>query len=772
MNLKLPILILRDLVLFPQQEVRIDLNNPNSKSVINIASRHFEDKVLVVCPKDQLEEDIDIDDLPSVGVIGEVKSRMELPNGIIRVTLKGIKRVLINKYFNDSENNELLMAKTSFVDIPKYNELEEITYVRKLKKVINTYIDNNPSVSNSIVNTIKRVDNVNLLTDIIATFIPLKTAKKLEYMQELNGLKRANNLLSDLEIELELIELEERLDDNLRQKLESTQKEYILKEKLAELKDELGEEDEKTKEVQNYFDLLEQLNPKPKIYHQIAAEIKKYEFTTEASPETMSIRNYLDWVLNLPWNNKSDDEFNLSKIRAYMDATHYGLKPIKDRIVENQAIRKYNSEVSSPIICLVGPPGVGKTSIAKSIAKSLNKKFFKISLGGMSDAAELNGHRRTYLGSQPGKIIKALKYCCTNNPVILLDEVDKMSISEKSDPASVLLDILDHEQNRHFTDNYIDLPFDISDVTFILTANDVFNIPAPLLDRLEIIELNSYTEFEKIDIAKKYLIPKILGKYNIDKKVIKIKDEIIKILIRNYTKEAGVRELDRLVDTIIRKAITYIVENQDVKSVNISEKMLHEYLGNYKYQEQLLDVYNPGMVNLLAYTPCGGSVSLLESVKYPGKGNISCTGSVGEVLEESIEVAISYLKNNIKTYKLDKVNFDNIDVHLHFLDAAIKKDGPSAGINIVTSLLSLFKNEVVSKNIAMTGEMSLSGNIYKVGGIKEKLIGAYNAGISTVYIPYDNINDLEEVPDMIKNSLEIIPVREYNSIYDAIFIKE
>ena len=772
MNNKLPVIILKDLVLFPQQEVRIDLNNSNSKKIVDLATLEYDSKVLVVCPKDMMEEDLDQSDLPNVGVVGEINSLMELPNGTIRISIKGLKRVAVTNYFNYELDRNLLFANTFNINLPKYNELEEISYVRKLKKLIGDYIEENPTVSNSIITTIKKVDSINILTDIIATFIPLKTSKKLDYMQEVNGLKRAINILTDLEIELELIRLDQRLDESLNEKMANTQREYILKEKLNELKEELGEEDEKTKEIQKYFEQLDSLNPKPKIYNQIVSEIKKYEFTTESSPETVSIRNYLDWVLNLPWNNQSVDENNLNIIRKELDKTHYGLKDIKDRIVEYQAVKKFNSETVGPIICLVGPPGVGKTSIAKSIAKSLNKKFFKISLGGMSDAAELNGHRRTYLGSQPGKIIKALKYCCTNNPVILLDEVDKMAISEKGDPSSVLLDILDHEQNKHFMDNYIDMPFDISNVTFILTANDITSIPEPLRDRLEIIELNSYTEYEKLDIAKKYLIPKTLINYGIDNKVIKIKDDAITVLIENYTREAGVRELSRLIDTVIRKAMTEIVENKEKNTKTIHQKDLNNYLGNYRFENHLIDIYNPGMVNVLAYTPYGGNVSLLETIKYRGSGKIITTGQLGDVLKESVEVALAYLKNNQKLFKLTKYNFDEFDYHLNFLNAAIKKDGPSAGVCIVTSLLSLILDKDVPKNIAMTGEISLQGNIYKVGGIKEKIIGAYNLGIKTIFIPKDNEFDLVLLPDNVLKELKIIKVSNYSEIYKEIFLKK
>ena len=770
MNNILPVIILKDLVLFPQQEVRIDLNNNNSKKTIDISKNDFNSKILVVCPKDNMEEDLDSNDLPNVGVIGDIYTMMELPNGTIRVTIKGIKRIAINNYFNDVDDKNILMADTYSITLPKYNELEEISYVRKLKNLISSYIEENPTVSNSIINTIKKVDNVNVLTDIIATFIPLKTSKKLDYMQEINGLKRATNILTDLEIEIQLIKLDQRLDDSLNEKLANTQREYIIKEKLNALKEELGEEDEKTKEIQKYFEQLESLNPKPKIYNQIVSEIKKYEFTTESSPETMSIRNYLDWVLNLPWNNKSDDEANLNKIRKELDKSHYGLKEIKERIVEYQAIKKFNQDINGPIICLVGPPGVGKTSIAKSIARSLNKKFFKISLGGMSDAAELNGHRRTYLGSQPGKIIKALKYCCTNNPVILLDEIDKMVITEKGDPSAVLLDILDHEQNTHFTDNYIDMPFDISDVTFILTANDINSIPGPLKDRLEIIELNSYTEYEKLDICKKYLIPKLLDSYLIDHKNLKIKDDAINIIIKNYTKEAGVRELSRLIDTVIRKAITQMVEDK-ITSKTVSKSDITLYLGNYRYDTHLVDDYVPGMVNILSYTPYGGLVNTLEVIKYTGTGKIVETGHLGDILKESIDIALNYIKANKKDFKLIKYNFDSYDYHINFLETAIKKDGPSAGVSIVSALLSLFLDHNIPKSVAMTGEISLHGNIMKVGGIKEKIIGAYNMGIKTIFIPKDNIFDLELLPKELLDDMEIILVSNYSEIYQKLFKK-
>ena len=769
MNNSLPVMLLKGLVLLPNQEVKLDINNKISKKIIMTASKNYKDEILVVCPKDQKEEDPEVTDLPYVGVVCKITSKIELPNSHLKIKLKGIKRVAIEEYYNNSKDINILECKYMEIDLPKFDEVEEIAKRRKLIDVLKKYIDLNPEVSNSIINRIKNEEDLYKITDQITLFLPLNIEKKLEYMEEINPLKRAEHLIKDLNIEIEVSLLDEIIDERLQEELESTQKEFILKEKIKQIKKELGEEDVKNEEVGEFLYKLGELTLSKKTKEKIEHEIKKYEFTNEMSPDSSMIRNYLDWILNLPWNIETEDETNLNNIKTDLDKSHFGLEEVKERILEYVAVKKRNNDVKSPIICLVGPPGVGKTTLASSIAKSLNKNFAKISVGGLNDSSELNGHRRTYIGSSPGKIIQSIRKSGSKNPLILIDEVDKMVKDYKGDPASVLLDILDTEQNKEFIDNYIEEPFDLSKVLFILTANNKENIPVELLDRLEIIEIASYTDYEKIDIAKKYLIPKIFNEYLVKTKEIKFNNEVIKIIIDNYTKEAGVRELNRILDKIIRKIITENEENSEFK-ITLKPADLEKYLGNYKYDNKIAKIKNKcGVINGLAYTPFGGLVMPIESVMFEGKGKIDITGSLGDVLKESINVAISYIKANKDELKINDYYFNSKDFHIHLLDGAVKKDGPSAGIALTTSLISLILNKTVNSNIALTGEISLTGEILEVGGIKEKLIGAYNNGIQIVFIPKKNHKDLKDLPEEILNNLTVIEVNNYIEVYNHIF---
>ena len=769
MNNLLPVMLLKGLVLLPNQEVKLDINNKISKKIIMTASKNYKDEILVVCPKDQKEEDPEVTDLPYVGVVCKITSKIELPNSHLKIKLKGIKRVAIDEYFNNEKDINILECKYTEIDLPKFDEVEEIAKKRKLIDILKKYIDLNPEISNSIINRIKNEEDLYKITDQITLFLPLSIEKKLEYMEEINPLKRAEQLIKDLNIEIEVSLLDEIIDQKLSEELESTQKEFILKEKIKQIKKELGEEDVKDNEIFGYLSKLNNLNISEKTRQKIEHEIKKYEFTNDMSPDSSMIRNYLDWILNLPWNTETIDETDIQNIRSSLDKSHYGLDEVKERICEYVAVKKRNNEVKSPIICLVGPPGVGKTTLAYSIAKALNKNFSKISVGGLNDSSELNGHRRTYIGSSPGKIIQSIRKSGSKNPLILIDEVDKMVKDYKGDPASVLLDILDVEQNKEFIDNYIEEPFDLSKVFFILTANNKENIPVELLDRLEIIDIASYTDYEKIDIAKKYLIPRIFNDYSIKSKEIKFNTEIIKIIIENYTKEAGVRDLMRVLDKIIRKIVT---ENDSEKELKITIKQsdLIKYLGNYKYENKISKIKNKaGIINGLAYTPFGGLVMPIESVMFEGEGEINIKGSLGDVLKESVNVEISYIKANKDELKINDYYFKNKDFHIHLLDGAIKKDGPSAGIALSTSLISLILNKTVNSNIALTGEISLTGEILEVGGIKEKLIGAYNNGIKIIIIPKNNHKDLEKIPEEIIKDLTIIEVTNYIEVYNNIF---
>ena len=772
MKNKLPVMLLKSFVILPNQEVKLELNNDLTKAVVSLAYKNADGKVLVVCPTDQKEESPDVSDLPNVGVISQIVSKLSLPNGNLRVTLKGLERVSVIEYQNDKNDENILDSIVTSVVIPKFDEAEEEAVKRKLFELLNLYIESAPHISNSILGRVKKCPSLFSMTDVITSFLPLSVEKKLAYMQEINAMYRAKNLIKDINFEIEVIKLDEKLDESISKELEETQKEFLLKEKLKEIKKELNEESLKEEDIKDFNKRLESLNINERIKNKLKREITKYSLTSEASPEISIIRNYLEMMLSLPWNKYSEDEENLSKIKKSLDNTHYALDDVKERILEYIAVKKRNPKIKSPIICLIGPPGVGKTTLAMSIADSLNREFAKISVGGLNDVAELIGHRKTYVGANPGKIITSLIKSKTSNPVILIDEVDKMVKDVKGDPASALLDILDTNQNDSFQDNYIDEPFDLSKVFFILTANSEELIPEALKDRLEIIHLPGYTEFQKIDIANNYLLPKLFISHKITNEI-KINNDCLKVIINNYTKESGVRELDRALNKIIRKIITESYINLEEIKINLKKDDIKKYLGQKKYEvtPQKKNI-SSGIVNGLAYTPLGGYVMPLETTLFDGTGKVISTGMIGNIIKESIDVSLSYIKSNSDKFEINDSYFVKKDIHLHFLEAAIKKDGPSAGITITTSLISLLTKKKVPKDIAMTGEISLKGDVLKVGGLKEKLIGAYNGNIKKVIIPESNIADIDWLDDKIKEKLEIITVNSYQEIYNLLFKNE
>ena len=750
----IPVILLKNLVILPNQEIKLELNNVISGKAINDASSNFKSEILVVAPMDLLEEEPSVDDLPKVGVIAKIKNKID-NDGVIEIKLRGLKRVAVNKYYQE-KNNEVLYSEVMYIDLPALVEEEENAILRKLVDTLKKYINISKGISNDILNFVSNNKDLNKITDAITSFLPFNISKKLEYMQEINPIKRAKALIKDMNEEIKGIEIDNELEEKIDESLQNDQRKFILKEKMKVLKQELGEDSWKKEEVLEYRKVLDKLKIDKKTKDHFSHEIDKYEIMSDDALEVSVMHNYLDWVLHLPWNKTRKENANFDEVYKELNKSHFGMDEIKTRISEYVAIKNLNRNIQSPIICLVGPPGVGKTTIAMSIAKALNRDFYKISVGGLNDSTELVGSRRTYLASAPGKIIQGLNKCGSNNPLILIDEVDKMVKDYKGDPASTLLEILDPNQNKIFTDNYIEEPFDLSGVLFILTANNVSDIPKPILDRVELIELHSYTVFEKKDIAKNYMLPNILLDNMVYDNKLKFSDELLYFIINNYTEESGVRDLERVLSSLARK-----ITINNVKVLN--EERVVRLLGNPKYTSNLVMEEENGVVNTLAVSNSGGTLSKVEVVTCKGNDKLTITGNAGNILKESISVVLTMLKLKYK------YSFHNEDIHVHFLDASSKKDGPSAGIALSVALCSLKENKKVPSDVAFTGEVSLNGSILKIGGLKEKLIAAYNKNIKVVYMPKSNSEDLENVPKLILDNMEVIPVSNFNEVYTKLF---
>ena len=767
----LPVMMLKDFILLPNQEVKLELNNPLSHSIIELSEKEYNNKLVIVSPKDSLEEVPKVSDLPEIAVIGIIKKRIVLGDNLERITILGEKRIKVNRYYNMPLKEEILQCDYLSPQITNISDSESTAMKRELIKLLKQYVKASFTTDNSILGEIKEDMSLNEITDRLSFFLPMTLEKKLSYVEELNPMNRANALLNDFVVELQVLKLDQRISVSVQKELEKSQKEFVLRERLKEIEKELGSDDKKKEEAAAYYEELDNLELPTKTKTKLQKEILKYELASDMSPDISFVRNYLDTFFSLPWNEETIEASDLNYIKTTLDKSHYGLKEIKTRILEYAAMKSRNPMLNSPIICLVGPPGVGKSTIAISIAKSLHRNFYKISVGGLNDSAMLMGHRRTYLGAAPGKIITALQKCGSKNPVLLIDEVDKMAKDYKGDPASVLLDILDPTLNQTFTDAYLEEPFDLSHTMFILTANYIQDIPTELRDRLEIIELSSYTTEEKISLAKNYLLPNIYLEYHLSSEEVSFTDDALKTLILLYTKEAGVRDLKRKLETILRKVIMSSVKKSYNLQMVIDKKDLKKYLDDKlavnNYQPHL---WNCGLVNGLAVTTTGGIVLPIESILYDGTGKVIMTGLLGEVMKESLSVVMSYLKSNAKYFQINENFFLQKDVHIHVLEGSIPKNGPSAGVAITTSLISLYTNSKVPSDVAMTGEMTLRGEILAVGGIKEKVISAYNQNITTIYLPKQNEMDVKEVPKEIRDNMHIIFVKQYKDNYRYLFI--
>ena len=763
----LPVLLIRNMVLFPWSEIRLEFDSDNDKKVISLAESFYENNIVIVNPKDLLEIDPDISELPKIGVLATIKMKIDMPNGKTRIILSGINRVYVHAYTKD---DNLFEAMVSDTEEDELDIKEELAYSRALNKHIEVYVKEVPYMSNSVLGQIAGITSISRLTDIIALFLPTTFERKKEYIEEVSSTSRVKMILDDINRDIEVMKLEEEIEREVTKKMDESQKEYVLREKIKAIKEELGDINDKDTDIDLLKDKIRKLNCPKKIREKLEYEISRYEMCSSLSPEVGIIRNYIDWLINLPWDNFTKDETNLVKVKKYLDSTHSGLDKAKERIIEYLAVKQKTNNLKSPILCFVGPPGVGKTTLAKSIAKSIGRETTKISVGGINDEAEIVGHRRTYLGANPGLIIQGMKKAGTTNPVFIIDEIDKMTKNIKGDPASSLLEVLDPEQNNKFIDLFIEEEFDLSNVMFITTANYIEQIPNELRDRLEIIELYSYTEYEKLDIAKKHLIPKEITEHGLTSKNVRFTDDAILTIIRGYTKEAGVRELDRVIATIIRKIVKDIVMNNTKSNCIINNGNIKKYLGNKKYLDNNdKELLSAGVVNGLAYTPYGGDLLQVEVTYFSGTGNLVLTGSLGDVMKESATIALSYIKANAKTFKLDDKIFRENDFHIHVPEGAIPKEGPSAGVTLTTAILSSLLNKKVSSNVAMTGEVTLTGKVLPIGGLKEKSIAAFRSGIERVFIPKENEPDLEEIPKEIKNKIDFILVDDYIQIFKKVW---
>lgn len=771
MKLNLPVILLKGLILLPHNDLRLEFENDDSKNILDVSEMFHDSRILVVSSIDPLEQSVQKNTLPNIGVMAKIHDRIELPNGKVRITLTGEKRVQVNEYLNLDHAQETLESIVSNFVFPSYLPEEEEVLINRLYRDLEEYIKCLPYMSNSILTSLKNMKSLSVFTDMVASYLPLSFERLQAYLVEIDSKKRASMLVEDFELGKKTFFIERELDNKVEKELDQSQKDYILREKMRLIKEELGESNKEEESLETRLRALSDVIPS-KTFQRLQKECQHLSEMQAMSPEANVIKNYIEWFLKLPWSTKNDTFESFETVREKLDQHHAGLEKVKLRILEYLAVLKHTNELKGPILCLVGPPGVGKTTLAFSIAESIGREFVKISVGGMKDESEIMGHRKTYLGASPGRIISSMAKVSSTNPVFLIDEIDKMKEGVHGDPASSLLEVLDPSQNMHFSDYYLEEEYDLSKVMFITTANSLEEIPFPLLDRLEIIELSGYTELEKLDIAKKHLIPSICKSHGLTEKQFHISDHLLLFLIENYTREAGVRDLKRKLETIARKIVLELVDGADDKVYQINKKLLVSYLGNPKYVQSHTASDSVGVVNGLAYTSYGGDTLAIEVNYYEGNGKLVLTGSLGDVMKESAHIAFSYIKANHQKFKIPYERLTKNDIHIHVPEGAIKKDGPSAGIALTTALISALTNQTVSKDIAMTGEITLRGKVLPIGGLKEKSIGALRNGIKQVIIPYENQNDLDEIPKEVKSKLTYTKVKDYEEVWNIIFQKK
>lgn len=767
----LPVLAMRGVVVFPKMTLHFDVGRQKSIAAIR-AALNTTGEIFLTAQLDSEIENPEFSDLNKIGVVAEVKQVIKLPNtDVLRVVVEGKYRATIVETVRNKPILKAVVTQVKEKTVRKIDSAYSEALVRTLRDLFDDYADLLPRVSPDVEMTVHTEDNIALLTDYIVSNTILMFEDKQELLSELNPIKRAEKLCSVLIKETEILSLQVGIQNEVHERMDKNQKDYFLREQLKVISQELNGEESPEEEAENYKEKINALPLEDKYKKKLLDEAERLLKLSSSSSEANVTRTYLDRVLALPWNATTKDSLNLDKARKVLDKDHYGLDEVKERIVELIAVKKLSENVNSQILCLVGPPGVGKTSIAKSLAKAMNKNYARISLGGVHDEAEIRGHRRTYIGAMPGRIISAVEQAGSTNALILLDEIDKLGSDYKGDPSSALLEVLDGEQNNTFVDHYIDVPFDLSKVLFITTANDASSIPGPLYDRMEIIELYSYSAEEKFRIAKKHLLPKQLKNFNMTSKMVSVSDSALKLIIDGYTKEAGVRTLERVIIKVLRKCAVKFADGFDGK-VTVTPENLEEFLGARKYKETDLSLDNMiGAVNGLAWTKVGGEIMQIEASILEGTGKIELTGSLGDVMKESAKIAVSFVRSRANELGIDPSFYKDKDIHIHAPEGAVPKDGPSAGVTMTTALVSALTNRPVKADVAMTGEISLRGNVMAIGGLKEKSMAAYKNKMKTVLIPQDNVPDLEKVDEVVKKNIKFIPVSTLDEVLNLALTK-
>lgn len=760
MEISVPVICTRGIIVFPNQDVLIEVGREKSVNAIDESNTYFNGHVWVVSQKDVLVDEPHEDDLFKFGTLCRIKN-VKRKEGFMRVTFTGLERA---KLVRLSEDNKMFFATVQPVADISGESLEEMALIRQIAKGLEQVATSNANFPTEIINQLTKGVSAQQLSDQIGQYFPMGLDDRQAILETLNLNERLLLIISNLQKEKELTNIEQGINDKVKERIEENQREYYLREKLRAIKEELGDVPNASDDMDELRRYVEE-NPFPKnIKEKALEEIQRYEMLPSASGESGVIRTYLDWLIKVPWWQESTDNDDLKKVRAVLDHDHFGLQKVKDRIMEYLAVKTMTKSLNAPILCLVGPPGVGKTSLAKSIANALGRNFVKASLGGVRDEAEIRGHRRTYLGSLPGRVIQGMKKAGVVNPVFLIDEIDKMASDYKGDPSSAMLEVLDPEQNFLFSDHYLEEPYDLSKVMFIATANYLEDIPAALRDRLEIINLSSYTEDEKVNIALNHLIPKQVAMNGLNEKQFKLGGPELLYMIRHYTREAGVRQLERLVASLCRKSVLAILKDNK-KSVKVTEKLINEWLGKEIFEYGRKEIENQvGVVTGLAYTSFGGDVLPVEVTSFEGKGRLIVTGQLGDVMKESAEIAFGYVKSNARRFEIDPKFFEDHDVHIHVPEGAVPKDGPSAGITLTTAIMSALTHRAVYADLAMTGEVTLRGNVLPIGGLKEKSLAAHRCGIRKVLIPKLNMKDMDEIPQVVKDHITFVPVETMDQV--------